>query len=109
MNTRIKAVRAALGLSQRAFGERLGVSRDVISNIESGRRVPKAPFLQLLCAMYGVDRRWLDTGDGEMFSGGPPSDKLGEALTIFQSLRPDFQDYALSQIRLLAQFQNRER
>ena len=35
MHNRIKMVRESLQLSQREFGEKLGVSRDVISNIES--------------------------------------------------------------------------
>ena len=36
MHNRIKMVRESLQLSQREFGEKLGVSRDVISNIEYG-------------------------------------------------------------------------
>ena len=44
-----------------------------------------------------------------MFTVGPPGDKLSEALAIFQTLRPDFQDYALEQIKLLAQLQDREK
>ena len=37
LNGRIKMVRETLQLSQRAFGEKLGVSRDVTSNMEYGR------------------------------------------------------------------------
>jgi len=100
-------VRKALKLSQREFGERLGVSRDVIGNIEYGRVPPKALFLLHLCQQYKVNRHWLDTGEGEMFDRGQP-DKLSEALGIFKSLRPEFQDYALDQIRNLAKLQEKE-
>ena len=41
MYDRIKAVREAYRLTQREFGERLGVSRDVISNLEYERVQPK--------------------------------------------------------------------
>lgn len=34
MPARIKAIRKFLGMSQRAFGESLGASRDTISNID---------------------------------------------------------------------------
>ncbi len=107
MSNRIRAVREALKLSQRAFGEKLGVSRDVISNIEYGRVQPKELFLRHMCRLYKVNEHWLETGDGEMFEGNPKeTDKLEEALSIFRTLRPEFQDYALEQIKKLAELQN---
>lgn len=103
----MKAVRKALNLSQREFGERLGVSRDVISNIEYGRVQPKELFLQHICQLYKVNRDWLDTGEGYMFDESSEQDKFTEALAIFKSLRPEFQDYALEQIRQLAKLQEK--
>jgi len=105
---RIKTVREALRLSQREFGEKLGVSRDVISNIEYGRVQPKKLLLQHLCQMYKVNEHWLETGEGAMFDeSSAVEEKLREALAIFQSLRPEFQDYALEQIRKLAELQDK--
>lgn len=108
MENRIKAVREALELSQREFGERLGVSRDVISNLEYGRVPPKELLLRHICDQYGVSARWLQTGEGEMFSPAPKTNKrLEEAMAIFQTLRPEFQEYALEQIRMLAELQKK--
>lgn len=105
---RIKAIRTALKLSQREFGEKLGVSRDVISNIEYGRVLPKERFLRHICQLYKVNEHWLITGEGEMFDGNPEEiDKLEETLEIFKSLRPEFQDYALQQIRNLIELQDK--
>lgn len=105
---RIKAVREALKLSQREFGEKLGVSRDVICNIEYGRVQPKKLFLQHMCHQYRVNTHWLETGEGDMFDAAAETDnKFNEALTIFKSLRPEFQDYALEQIRRLAELQDK--
>lgn len=107
MTKRIKSVRNALQLSQREFGEKLGVSRDVISNIEYGRVQPKQLLLKHICQLYQVNEHWLLTGKGSMFDINPnEAEKLNEALTIFKSLRPEFQDYALDQIRKLAELQN---
>lgn len=107
---RIKIVREALHLSQREFGERLGVSRDVISNIEYGRVVPKKLLVQHMCQQYKVNTHWLETGEGEMFDGDFQSeDKFVEALSIFKSLRPEFQDYALEQIKKLAELQDKDK
>lgn len=67
MNKRIIAIRNAFGLNQSEFGKRLGVSRDVISNIELNRVEAKEPFIKLLCKEFHVDYIWLTTGQGEMF------------------------------------------
>ena len=108
LSDRIRAVREALHLSQREFGEKLGVSRDVVSNMEYDRVKPKALFLSHMCQLYQINEDWLETGEGEMFSGNPEEyRKAEEALKIFQALRPEFQDYALEQIRGLSKLQRR--
>ncbi|HBG7720994.1 TPA: helix-turn-helix transcriptional regulator [Clostridioides difficile] len=67
MHERIYKIRTSLKMSQREFGEKLGVSRDVISNIEYNRVTPKPVFIQHLCELYNVNKEWLLTGEGEMF------------------------------------------
>lgn len=109
MPNRIKAVREALNLSQREFGEKLGVSRDVISNLEYGRVQPKALFLRHICRLYQINEHWLETGEGQMFDQDPEeTGKLEEAISIFKTLRPEFQDYALEQIKKLAELQEKK-
>ena len=109
MHNRIKEVRKALHLSQREFGENLGVSRDVISNIEYGRVPPSELRIKHICEVYNVNETWLRTGEGPIFEGVPKANKKAEeAVTIFKSLRPEFQDYALTQMRQLIELQNKE-
>ena len=108
MPNRIKAVREALKLSQREFGEKLGVSRDVISNIEYDRVPPKELLLRHICELYHVDPHWLETGEGEMFDNDPAeAGRLEEAVRIFKTLRPEFQEYALEQLRKLVELQEK--
>lgn len=107
MYKRIRQLREALALSQREFGEQLGLSRDVISNIEYNRVEPKELFIKHLCKVYGANEKWLLSGEGEMFSNDKrPNKKLEEALDIFSRLTPDFQDYAIEQIKKLSELQN---
>ena len=107
VNSRIKELRQALGLSQREFGERLGVSRDVISNLEYGRSQPKEVFIRHLCQQYGVNEPWLTDGMGPMFGqDGEPNKRLEEAAAIFRRLCPALQDYALEQLRQLVKLQD---
>lgn len=107
MVNRIKTVRETLKLSQREFGEKLGVSRDVISNIEYGRVQPKELLLNHMCQLYNINEDWLKTGEGKMFKTPEEISKIDEALNLFTSLRPEFQDYALEQIENLLKLQNK--
>lgn len=66
MNNRIKEVRKSVGLNQDLFGKRIGVSRDTIANIESGRIEIKDIFINSICREFSVSDVWLRTGQGEM-------------------------------------------
>lgn len=67
-NERIKELRKALKLSQTEFGKRLGVSRDVINNIENGRVELKEYLIKTIVSVFNVSADWLRTGEGEMKS-----------------------------------------
>ena len=69
MKDRIKEVRKEHKKSQAAFGADLGCSRDAIANYEGGRAEPPETFLQLLCSKFGINERWLRTGEGEKEAG----------------------------------------
>ena len=67
MNSRIKEVRKAKGLSQAAFGAPFGANRDMINNVENGRAAVSDIMVASICRTYDVNERWLRTGEGEMF------------------------------------------
>lgn len=66
-NERVKEIRKSLGLTMEKFGERIGVSKATISNIENGNRNLTEQMTKSICREYSVDYIWLTTGDGEMF------------------------------------------
>lgn len=65
---RVKQIRKIQGLSQTVFGEKLGVSRNTINDIENSRLSPKEIFIQHLCTVFSVNEEWLRTGEGEMLN-----------------------------------------
>ena len=67
MCERIKILRKTLKLTQQAFAETLGVSRDTIANVEGGRIEIKDIFILSICREFNVNENWLRTGEGEMF------------------------------------------
>ncbi len=66
IKNRFKTIREFYNLNQVVFGEKLGVSRDVISNIEQGRVEPKELILNHICDIYSINKEWLLYGTGEM-------------------------------------------
>ena len=70
MHDRIRELRKNhLNLSQEAFGERLGVSRSVINNIERNalaRPDQKLSLIRLMCKEFNVREEWILNGTGPM-------------------------------------------
>lgn len=65
---RVKEIRKALGLSQEAFGERIGISDPAVSKIEKGINIPSEQTIRSICREFNVDYFWLTEGIGnEMF------------------------------------------
>ena len=78
MHERVKQIRDHFDLSRAAFGERLGVSGDVINNIERGRVPMKELLISHLCDEYRVNEEWLRTGEGEMFIPMTQEEEIAE-------------------------------
>lgn len=64
-NDRIKQIRSSLGLTLEAFGARIGVTKNAISNIECGRRGVTDQMRTSICREFNVNEHWLRTGEGE--------------------------------------------
>ena len=68
INDRIKSLRKNLNLSQEAFGNRIGITRASISNIEKGTRNMSEQTLKSICREFNVSSAWLNEGVGDMFN-----------------------------------------
>jgi transcriptional regulator with XRE-family HTH domain len=66
-NERVKEIRKTLGLTLEKFGERIGVTRGSMSNIENGNRNLTEQMTKSICREFSVDYMWLTTGEEEMF------------------------------------------
>lgn len=64
---RVKEVRKTLGLTLEKFGEGLGLKKNAISQIETGKNALTEQNVKAICREFGVDYMWLTTGEGEMF------------------------------------------
>ncbi len=64
---RVRNVRKSLDLTLEKFGEKLGVKKNAISQIENGRNSLTDQMTKAICREFNVDYIWLTTGEGEMF------------------------------------------
>lgn len=64
---RIREVRKALGLTLEKFGEKIGMKKNSVSQLENGKNSVTEQVAKAICREYNVDYMWLTTGDGEMF------------------------------------------
>lgn len=84
MKDRIRAVRDKTGLSQAKFGEKIGVSRDTVANIEAGRIEIKDIFIKSICKEFFVNEEWLRNGIGKMFIEKTKDEQIAEILSGIQ-------------------------
>ena len=67
MGERVKELRKALGLSGEKFGEKIGLKRNSLSQIETGKNNLSEQNILAICREFNVNEEWLRTGSGEMF------------------------------------------
>lgn len=89
MNERIKQVRKLKNLSQSAFGEPFGASRDMINNVENGRAAVSDMMIAAICRTYNVNEVWLRTGVGEPFASKSREAEMGELVRKLMADRPE--------------------
>ena len=66
INKRFKILREHLNISQESFGNKIGLSKSGISNIESGHRNVTDKHVKLIHSQFNISEEWLKTGKGEM-------------------------------------------
>lgn len=64
---RVTELRKDKKLSQQKFGEKLGLSRSHICNIEKGTRSLNEQTILQICSVYNINRDWLLKGVGAMY------------------------------------------
>lgn len=104
VNDRIRQVRRSetVNLTLEKFGERLGVTRAAISNVESGRRQPTNQLITAICREFNVNETWLRTGEGDMFNAQTPEDELAFQLgRILGNGNPSFKKRMIAALAAL--------
>lgn len=101
MNTlgdRVRILRENRNLTQTQMGDLIGVSRDVINNLERNRnKTLNEPVIKLLALEFEVNEEWLLTGEG---SKTPP--ETSNLAKFIVDLKTGKNDFAAKYIDFLA-------
>ena len=92
---RVKNIRKTLGLTLERFGNRLGVTKVAVSNIEKGNRNLTEQMAKSICREYNVNYDYLINGNGDPFSDAPQTilDELCEQYKCDALDRSIIQEY----------------
>ena len=92
MNARIEAVRKHEGLTQEQFADRINLSRNYLWMLENGSRTPSDRTISDICREFGVNERWLRTGEGEMLMHLSREEEIMRfAATVIRAPSSEFQ------------------
>lgn len=86
MIKRLIAIREREKLNQEEFAKKIGVSRNFISLVETGKRNLSDRTIADICRTFNINETWFRTGGGEMFTPSP--DGALEALAREYELSP---------------------
>lgn len=100
ISNRIKHLRKNLNMSQVEFAKAIYISNGYIAELECEHRRVNDRIIHLISLTFGVNEKWLKTGDGDMFYK-TPGEKLQRMVGLFNELPPKFQDYVMQQIEQL--------
>lgn len=93
MNQRIRTLRKTLQLSQKSFGEKIGLKQNAISYMEKPNATITEQNIKSICSLFNVNEDWLRNGNGKMFLDNEKKQK--EFFDIFNELSPPLQDYLI--------------
>lgn len=67
MKERIQKIRKDAGLNQEDFAKKIGLSKNYISLIETGNRIPSDRTISDICREFDVKEEWLREGVGPIY------------------------------------------
>lgn len=95
INQRIKTIRLRYGLSQKKFGEKIGLSKNMVVRMEKDGMPVRPRTAMLICSRFGVRMEWLQTGEGPIDDIHIVTDLDRAILEKIKSLSPSSQSLFL--------------
>jgi len=103
---RIRLLRKTLGIDQKKFAGKIGLTQTSLSMIETGKSVLTEKNIKLICKTFSVNEEWLRNGKGEMFDYLSVFER--DLLKIFCKLTSDTQKLIIDIAQNLLKIQEKQ-
>jgi transcriptional regulator with XRE-family HTH domain len=105
VNERLVHARHKLRLTQAQFSEKICVSKGFLCSMETGIRKINPRIIKIINLTTGISAKWLETGEGEMFS--PETEhEIEEIVHLYRQLNPFFKDFFKRQLLDIINYEN---
>lgn len=88
IHERLRILLKALNMSQNEFAKRINLNTGYVSRIIRGINIPPRRILLLIETVFGVNKEWLENGEGEIFAT-QCSPTRRELLPLIESLNEE--------------------
>ena len=106
MNQRIAQIRKNAELSQQQFADRIGLSKNFVSLLETGNRAPSDRTISDICREFGVREEWLRSGKLPMFQPVSRSKAIKEF--VDEAMAAESSDFRQRLLNVLARLDTKE-
>ena len=89
---RVKEIRKAKGLTLEKFGDKIGLKKNSISQIENGKNELTEANSKAICREYNVNEEWLKNETGEMFLVDRQDQIANLTATLFKGEKNSFKE-----------------
>ena len=105
---RVKQIRIILGVKQKDFANRLGITAASLSRIEANLQRLTDAMIRLICALFDVNEDWIRTGRGDMFKSTKEDiPGLRDLLEVYDALDPISRKMILDHAQYLLEAKNK--
>ena len=92
-------------MTQAQFAEKICVTAGFLSSMEIGDRRINRRMTKIINLTTGVSRRWLETGEGEMFDC-EVEHEIEEIVNLYRQLNPFFKGFFKRQLLEIVNYEN---
>jgi len=108
IHDRLKQIRNSLKLSIRDFSKEIHYSHSLYGQVEYGNREPSDRIIQLIVSKFNVNKDWLISGKGTMFSSEAKDLRLEKILKIYNTVDDSLKNVILKQSEIILNYHKKE-
>lgn len=98
MNKRIALVRKNAGLNQQDFAEKIGLTKNYVSLMETGARIPSDRTISDICRIFDIQEDWLRHGLEPMRAAKSREEEISELVGSALNGSSDFKKAVIRMI-----------